>query len=711
MDQETGDQEGSLPSLGQPAGTEASRGPGTALLDVRPGSVPETEVSVRRPRQSRGQSRDRTGPSFLVPWTMPFAVLGIGGLLHRQLGMTTPAAPLTTTGLTALTVALTVLTWLYARPRGPVIRWHASTTTATAFFLLIVVTIFGLSVSTFWLCVLTLGGFALSWNIRRFAAVFGEGDEESSQKGTADQLGLSVKKVRVLEATPERAKAKWRLGDGQTLESVQSKLPALGSMLGTVRKGVRVSAGAREGDVEVTAIYQDVITGTLAWPGPTHPGGSIADGVKLGMYEDLEPCWIYPAGNYTKGIAPGHTGQSGMPRSGKGACAHIMCAELSTRRDVAKLILADTRKGRQFTDPIEHMIGWYWPTENHIRAGLNAMERAVVARNQALGDAGHSSWTPAAYDDPGLRMPALVLWLEEAAAYVDDFARLLVELAEACLSAGVFIVVSSQLWKHDRVPTSLRSNVANALVFGAAESADAGYLLSESTIAGGGDPGEWKTRYPGRFLMEGNGVDPGRFALNAKGFFDAGEGLREVTDEYGPKMARYDAVTLEAWGEAYVPYVPNEGAKKTPPASGGVGDETEDRPFPEEEAGMYGMPEIDDEDMAAQLATINPREAVPVSADVLAVDMMPETPAGARVWTREEKAEEFGRMLAAFADEGTWELKTSRLYDAWVERVGEHNALKPWQMHELIGARIDAGQLERSQQGRYRITTLVTHGE
>ncbi len=646
------------------------------------------------------ESVRQTGRGAL--FLLPVAVLSVGHVIHTYVATSPFSAAWTAAFLCLGGVALTVLTWQYARPRSPLVQWHASVTSGLVAVQLFGLLVVGVSWPSTWTVLGLSGLLAVTWTVRRMPAIRGEGDESGQGGDVASKLGLSVKRTKIIESTPQRAVSKWNLGDGQTAETVQSVLPAIGSHLGTVRKGVRVAPGEREGQVTVTAIYEDVLKGTLVWPGPRLAGASIADGFCLGMYEDWQPVMLYPAGNYAKGIAPGHTGQQGMPRSGKGVQAHVFLAELSTRRDVARVILADTRKGRQFTGPIEDAIGWYWDTDHQIKAGLKAVERAVSARNKALGDAGHNSWTPAAYDELG--MPALVLWLEEAAAYVLDFQRLLVGLAEACLSAGVFIVVSSQLWKHDRVPTSLRSNVSNVLVFGCAESADASYLLSDSTIANGGDPGEWKARFPGRFLCEANGVDPGRFPLNAKQFFATNDELSAVTSEYGPRMAAYDQVTLDAFGEAFVPYVGTQGDESKDDESFFEDDDE----FPEDEEMV--VPKMDDEEMDAAMANIDPRMPVPDVPGVAGVDLTPLPVRGAQAWTKTQKEQAFGLLLLRLAQANRWEVTTAELYDEWADAVGERETLAPWLMHELVNVWIEHGQMERTKQGTYRLTTLVTQG-
>jgi hypothetical protein len=647
---------------------------------------------------------------FTPPWLLIGVVLLAGWRLHTNLGNRLPDAPVAVVFITLSGVALSALTWRYALPRGPVTQWHAAMTVAAHTATLVGLVIFGVYWSSFWL-VLGVGVvFALSWNIRRFEAIRGEGND-AHNKDVLAELGLTVKKTQVVTNTKDRKEVKLKLGDGQTVETVQKQLGALGSHAGALRKGTRAVPGEYEGEVTLSMSFRDVLKETLIYQGPTHPGGSIADGILIGLYEDAKPVWIYPAGNYEKNIAPGHTAEGGMPRSGKGATAHVSIAELSTRRDCF-ICLSDTRKGRQFLDPVEPAIGWYMDTENGVRAQLKAYERAMVARNKGLGDHGYNSWTPKAFDDPRLRMPAIVCWMEEAAAVLDDNARLIVELGEAMLSAGMFLVCSAQRWSADRVPTSFRTSIGNVLVFGQGDSESGPMLLSAATLEAGPDPFEWKTRFPGRMLVEGNGIEPDRFPVPAKGYFAENAQLKDVTSKWAPRMAPLDPITEKAFGEPYAKRTKRAAAVAVPEPTSTELEDDDDRPYQptDEEEAQFMVPKMDDPELAAMAEKIDPRAPMP-AWEGEDINLEPEPMPGDREWTPDEKRAEFGRMLIALMDAGRAELSMDDLRDEWVKRLGEVQTFKRAFLYELIGERIEQGQMERAGRGKYRLLTLVSTGQ
>lgn len=671
--------------------------------------------------KARGVTDNSVRP-YVLPWLSAPVVLSVGQLAHLSLVQGEPSwtAGVSAAVLVLLFVVLSAIVWGYARPRGHVVLVHSLGTVSVHGVLLLVLVLFGVHWGLFWLTLSVLSMSALSWNVRRYGAIRGEGKDTDNV--TDNTFGLSVKKVKVIEATPERAKAKWTLGKGQTLEDVRPKLGNIGSELKTVRNGMRVSAGEREGEVTVTAIFKDVLKGTHPWTGPTHPGGSVAAGFRIGMYEDVEFFTIYPVGDYSKNIAPGHIGVQGMSRSGKGACAHCLLAELVTRRDAARILLADTRKAQQFTGPIEPMIGYYADTDAKVKALVRAVETSMTERNRALGAAGFSSWEPKAYDTLGI--PALFVLFQEAAAYMDVVSTLVVELAEATLSAGIFLVMESQLWKHDRMPTSLRSSVANVLCFGCMEAADANYLLSDSTIANGGNPGEWKTKHPGRFLAEVNGVEEERFPINIKGLFVPRDVLTAHVSQWASQMAPYHAIDLKAFAgklEPHVPAVQDPALTKmhaalervqTLPAVPVAADEEDEYDDPELEKEVHDVPKLDDPELAAIADTLDPRDGLP-EGSTPDVDLSFPSEPGKPELTKAQKETLFGQMLARLADArpDCPEYTNTELTDAWVELVGEAEAAKAWQFYQLIGAWEQHGQVERVKQGLYRLSNIVTVGE
>lgn len=641
---------------------------------------------------------------FVPPWIGALVLPPLGALAHNVWGTELPAAALAPLGIAAATVCVgvaTLLSALQARQRSDksrvILASHSVGTVALIGVALIITEIFGWKHPWISIYIGSAVTLSLTWNVRRLDIFRTDELAQEHKDGVLGELGLTVKSKKVITATPERSEVALKLGDGQTVEDVQKLAKQIGSHAGALRNGVTAIPGRHEGEVTLSLEFKDVLDENLPWPGPVHAGGSIADGLHPGLYRDRRPVMWYPAGNYAKNIAPGHLAIGGQPRVGKGEFARVSIAELATRSDVW-IMGSDTRKGDQFLGPLRQAVGWWVTSENAVRAQLKAFERAMVARAAKLGECGYSSWTPEAFTDERLRMPAIVCWIEEAAAVLDDNSRLITELGEASLSAGMFLVLSAQRWSADRVPTSLRTSVSNSACFGQGDDVSASMILRDSTLKAGPDPYEWGANYPGRFLLEANGVDQARFPVPAKGYLPSDQQLREVIAEWAPQRARLDSVTIAAFGAAYPGDAPAPRADLVAP-----------RDYDEEEDGFVIPPQPEPE-MANE---VNPRSEIP-PYEGPEIDMTPEPQPGERKLTPDQRREAFADMLAEFmrADPPAYEVAMSDLVDAWDAKVGPSQASQRPFLHEQINARIELGQMERVEggRGRYRLLALADVG-
>lgn len=669
--------------------------------------MPTTSTRPSKTATNRAaKAETHRGLRFLLPWLGALLLPFIGVWAHHAWGMTLPAAPLAAVGVFAGAIVVATLTYLTAqrsRPDNPLLQWHSVVTTGLVGAALIMTLIVGWRRPWADIYVIAATVLVLTWNVRRFDIFRMDELGALHRDGVMGELGLAIRSRKVVTATPDRAEVTLRMAAGQTVEDVQKVAKNLGSHAGTLRNGVTAVPGKREGEVTLSLEFTDVLEDTIPWPGPSHPGGSIADGLNPGKYQNGRDVWWYPAGEYRKNIAPGHCAVGGMPRSGKAGFTREMVADLSTRRDVW-IMGSDTRKGLQFTAPIAPALGWWAENSNAVKAQLRALERAVVARNQALGRCGYESWTPKAYDDPRLRMPAVVYLMEEAAAVLDDVTFLVVELAEAALSAGVVCVFSAQRWSYDRVPVSLRSNISNSVCYGVDDDLSASFLISDSTRAASPDPAEWKTRHPGRALGEFNGVDTTLYPVPFKTYWADRDQALAVVTEWATRMATLDDVTLNAFGDTYT--------KRPQHTTPNQEDTVDDTPY-EDDDDELEVPTMGDPELDEQAADVDPRMPIP-SYDGPEVDMNPE-PDGRPALSPELRRAEFAGMLADLMDAGRGTgpdgISTDEIVAAWYERVGEVQGNQRPFLHEQLNDRIEQGQVERLGRGRYRLVALAEIGQ
>jgi hypothetical protein len=729
------------------------------------------EVSTKKKAETSKEPKAAAHPkhkmhAYWPPWLAGPLVVGLGSLAHHYWGQSLPAAGIVPLVLVLTTVVLSALTHRYASPRNNVQQWHAVLSVAVLGLSAVLIEMFG----TGWppgplgQAVLYLSAvLALSWNIRRFDVVRGEGQDKHGTTAEEDWHGLrKPRSMKVTDSDGKQTRAKVKLAAGQTAKDVEQALGAMGSDLGTVTSGIRVEKGKREGDVELTMLWESPLTDSVGWEGPSHVGGSISDPISLGINEQAKPVLLRIGGDYNKGIQPGAVKIVGMPGSGKGVCAVIIQTNLRGRIDQFPVI-SDHAKGEQ-------MLGMLRPGMPKGKAWINAVEdgetgpekalarakaqgqailRSIAARNKALGDGGFSSWRPEAYTKgfmwrgQHIKMPAITYHIEEFAPVGTASPNLFTTIGEQGRSAGVFLIVSTQRASHDRFPTSLRSLIPNGICYGAYDDTDVSFALSDGTTAGGATPAEWQTKYPGRAMAELNGAEPGMERIPWKTHYAASVDefesyVKEVMAYLLPMAPDLDPCTAEAFGETYANYLTSndtvEVAQAMPaqaPKPASVPTTVADDEYGEEDDD--DIPEGGDDDMED---TDDPNEgeyvkrALPAELDARGIDPRAPLPAWEgpeidlagppmpgrqmRVLTAAEKRVLFREILQRLADEGTTEVTTAKLLSIWHEELGHPAANQTPTLGRFIAdaAAEDVrkgrpndllGCLERAARGKYMI--------
>lgn len=648
------------------------------------------------------------------PWLAGPAALGTGALGHWLWGQTLPGAAIVPLVLLLSVAVLSSLTYTYAGPRTGHQRWHAVLSVVLLGLSVVLVQIFGTGLSVadrtgpnvLTQVVLGLSAvLALSWNIRRFEVVRGEGQDKHGQD-SAEEDWHGLKKPRSLKVTSsdgKKTQAKVKLSAGQTAKDVEAALGAMGSDLGTITSGIRVEKGVKEGEVDLTLLWEDQLTDAVGWEGPEYIGGSIADPISLGVNEQGKNVILRLAGDYDEGIAPGHLAVVGMPRVGKGIALLVIWANLRGRRDVFPVI-NDASKGEQmlmFLRPgMPKHKAWIDKTESGAKVQASALMRAVSARNKALGDAGYSSWTPEAFSKgfewkgQHIHMPAIVFHIEEFAPIGIASPALFTKLAEQSLSAGVFLIPSLQRASHDRFPTSMRSLIGNGLCYGSFSDMDVSFALSDGVTDGGANPADWKQKFPGRAMAEFNGAEPGmeripfktHYAASKKEFEDY---MVAIMAHLAPMAPDLDPCTIEAFDQPYQDYLASDDTAPVSTATRAP-TSTKTEPAPAGPA-PYGQDDeeedddvIDDEDpneaeyarrpMPADidLSGIDPHQPLPEWDGQETIGGPPTPGKQLRQLNPQEKRALFREILQRLADQGrTGSVVTSReLGDLWRAELG-----------------------------------------
>lgn len=695
--------------------------------------------------------------AFWPPHAAGPAIIVAGQWAHQTWGTDLPAAVIVPMALVLSTLVLSSLTHRYAAPRNNVQQWHATITVLILGLSLSAVTLFGvgqffvpnaLGQSVVFVCLV----LALSWNVRRFEVVRGHGGEQTAGPADTEWHGLKrPKSFKITEQTDARTTAKVTLADGQVAADVEKVLREMGSSAGTITGGQRVTKGAREGEVEITLLWSDPLTHAVSWKGPEYIGGSIGDPISLGINELGSQVFLRMAGDYRANppIAPGHTKIVGMPRSGKGVAVVVIWTNLRSRIDVFPVI-NDASKGEQLLMLLRPSMpqrkAWIDKTAAGAKVQAAAVRRAITARATALGEAGMSSWTPRAFKEgfmwkgQRIHMPAIVFHIEEFAPIGSASPTLFTEIGEQGLSAGVFLIVSTQRASHDRMPTSLRSLIANGLCYGAFDDMDVSFALSGSTTDGGATPAEWGTKYPGRAMAEFNGQPDGMARIPFATHFASGP---DEFEDYVKKVMAYllplapdlDPCTIEAFGAPYQTYLTSDNATggpvrtETKPGSDDTDNDEYDptEPYTGQDDEEEDMDDPDDPNAAqyvrrplppdVNISGIDPSEQIPEWEGPEILHGGPPTPGRQlRVLSPSEKRQLFRDILQRLADEGRTDslVSTRELNDLWREELGHPGANQSPTVARFIAAAAaeDAtngdddvliGCLERRRRAQYRL--------
>ncbi|MFB7946312.1 plasmid transfer protein TraB [Kitasatospora phosalacinea] len=644
------------------------------------------------------------------PYTPPWitaAATGVAGSLawvpaHGSAGYAV--------GLTLGSVALTGATAWAGKSTTPQRRLHSAVTVAagSAWFTGVALAGWnGLTFGTFW-----IGGavLALSWNVRQVMrrnpeAVQAAGDTDGS---LLEKVKLAGATIRRTEVEPNRLTAEISLPAGElTNDDVTRSLGNIASALDVAPTAVRYLPdpdSARRGSLVV--VPRDMLSEVVEWEMPTQVGGSIADPLVIGRYDDGSPLQLWLPGDPAAGRNSTHLLVCGMSGSGKGDGALNVLTEIMSRRDVI-VWLSDPKSFQDFGSlrpGLDWAVEGGAPTETMV----TALQAVIPARTRWLGAHGYRQWTPAAAQqqtDPEhscrkggacgcAGMPFLVGWFEEAANTLrfmgeDAFTG----TAQEARSAGIALVISLQRPSHDQISTSTRASMPSVLTFGL-DPRDEGMALPAPVLDAGARPGAWGNRRPGYCYLVTPGVDEQRHSAPGRTWRFTGnaarvmEQLAEWTRRNG---ATVDPVTAKAAtaavGNAYTHRRDDDEDGQDSVYETDHGDEYEQPQEPE------ATGRVDPED-----AHLDPQAELPPVPGTLAALTLgnPDTPD----FTAEEARAAMETIIAEFEQSGVMVIGPKDVMKH-AERFGRG---RPWVSGEFRRL-IEEGRLvPAAQKGRYRIT-------
>jgi hypothetical protein len=659
--------------------------------------------------------------SLAAPWVVALLAAVAADKARAVWGGRGTGTAAAVAGLAAGTVIVSAAAWLAVRHRPVLLRVHSATTAATSGAWLCLALVTGIhSQATGYLGVLLAVTICLTWNLRRahVAAPQDSGAVKISDlfEDAAAPAGVKGAKMTVREVGPRKIRGLIRLVPGEhTAADLVRRLPNVESGMKLPPGSLTATENIDRADLaEITLTDPRLMRQPIPWPGPSRPGGSIADPIRPGLWQDADPVdWT---------ITGHHILLMGMTGAGKGfGGAWGYLGEVITREDAA-VLAADITKGDQTLGPLRPALHSFADTLPAARGLLNDVRAIIRPRTDYLASRGLQRW------ERGCGLTYLIVWMEEASDIIDALSEKqlesLVSMVRAMRSAGMTIGFSLQRATFDQLPTILRGQTAN-WCFGTANSADSRYGLSERQDDGGARPELWANGQPGMAYLDTPGTPEDRITMPMRCWY-WGEDATVMAQLAAANPAAdrpLDPLTTRLLADAAAARAKTAPQARPAVATGPADpdeDEDEDQApapgpaDPEDQAADPDADEDEDEDdpdtvRAEYLTEPDPDpemtagldDPIEVPDDEFGALEFPPAPGQADPAAARER---FRRQLADWIEEGRQEFATSDLYDL----LSETGLSRGW-LHKQINAAIDAGLItpvtdaEKGRFGRYEL--------
>jgi hypothetical protein len=558
-----------------------------------------------------------------------------GWPLPWPIGIGDPHVKAIITACVCLSVcALSLIAWLHntrVTKRDTFVAAHVIGTMWLAGFLVGFTVVFGWSLP--WLIIhftLSLIG-AGSWHLPRIDAL--RADSRAKDGAGADTFGKLIGLDRATVSQPtidaHHITAEISPGPGKTMSDVAHRMEAIEDAVPAALPGrSRLERNPITKKIRMVFMHRDPLEPWPRWDGPSHPGGSFADGGVCGRYADAQPevvrfaKWADANGD---DIPAGHLGTVGTTRSGKSGCGAILWTDIAfTRRDVLVVYIDCAKPGQSLAAQVMDDVVLYADGYAKAKALLGALAKLAFARATRMGAHRHNDWTVRTYEDLGL--PALLVVIDEAdmVCGTTQFR----DLVTKCLSAGIFVHALMPRADGDSMDTTARTAMNQWQVFGTGDDYSHTFAMTKRTVMAGGDKVcDWRNTKPGYHFLDGApGVDESRYAMEIRSLRGGFDVLVPAIVDGRRYRARMHPADIADLGKAWAMFQPpgRAAAAYAPPAQPAA--ESPTVPLPtnpprwvtptqprDEEIDMHTDPNVNPYDLK-DWASADPDEVPPVPA-------------------------------------------------------------------------------------------------
>lgn len=449
----------------------------------------------------------------LEPWLAALGVIPLGLILHKAFGHGLYWAGTVMAGL--------LLTWFAVSVTHDKSRHHRGHIAATGLVLTtwtVQMQLTGSHPSAWFAWLIAVGGVAASWGIKGHTRNKAQDAVLAALLGqAADDAGIAGAQFTIQPAKPGakviRATAVGRPGE-HTGQDFVERSQRLASGAGLPPGAITASPNANLASAADVRISDPrVLDRPALWPGPSAPGRSIADPLRIGLWQDGEP-EEYPllhGGDSHHLLIAGTTGSAKSTGGG-----WTLLGELVTRTEVA-VYAVDVTKGRQTLGPYEGCLAGLITDTAQAEPFLDEVRSWIKPRTDYLASRGLHAWRP------GCGIDFLVVWLEEAPDILDALSDAALDRwcssLKAARSAGIMFVWSGQRPDWSQMPTIARAQLNAHMVFGVADGKDADLCMSGRQDRAGCLPENWGARHAGKHYLDAPHIDDAHVAMAARTFY------------------------------------------------------------------------------------------------------------------------------------------------------------------------------------------------